>query len=84
MLQIIFKIFLILVIVFCLFFAFILIYSLITDKEYRKWAWDDLKRRSKKKSPKWRREDTEYYKRTGKRHFLGRDHRNDYKDYYGD
>jgi hypothetical protein len=34
--------------------------------------------------PKWRREDTEYYKRTGKRHFLDRDHRNDYKNYYGD
>lgn len=77
MLLIVYKIFLVLVIIFCSFFVFILIYALITDKEFRKWAWEDLKRRGKEKSPKWRREDTGYYKRTGKRHFLGRDHRKD-------
>lgn len=64
------------------------IYGMIVSKEFRDVnieGWKaSVREYERKKAPKWRREDTEYYKRTGKRHFLGRDHRDDYKNYYGE
>ena len=64
------------------------VYGMITSKEFRdanNEGWQaSVREHERKKRPKWRPEDSELYKRTGKRHFLDRDHRNDYKNYYGD
>lgn len=64
------------------------VYGMITSKDFRDAnieGWKaSVREHERKKRPKRRPEDSELYKRTGKRHFLDRDHRNDYKNYYGD
>lgn len=74
---ILFRVFLVLWALFWCAVGVVVLYALITDKKTRDRAWEDLKRRSREREPKWDREDTEYYRRTGKHHFLGRDHRDD-------
>ena len=63
-------------------------YGMITSKDFREannegWK-ESVREYERKKRPKRRPEESDFYKRTGKRHFLDRDHRNDYKNYYGD
>ena len=64
------------------------VYGMITSKDFRDAnieGWKaSAREHERKKLPKRRPEDSELYKRTGKRHFLDRDHRNDYKNYYGE
>ena len=88
MLHIILNIIMWILIVFLVILVAFWVYGMIKSKEFRdaniEWWKEEQRERERKKRPKWCREDTEYYKRTGKRHFLGRDHRNDYKNYYGD
>lgn len=85
MLHIIMKIIIGIILFFAILYLVLNLLFLITSKEYRKWFWEESVRRAKaNRKPKRSIEETEYYKRTGKRHFLDRDHRNDYKNYYGD
>lgn len=64
------------------------VYGMITSKDFRDAnieGWKaSVREHERKKLLKRRPEDSELYKRTGKRHFLDRDHRNDYKNYYGE
>ena len=70
---IIFRVFLVLAIVFCCIIGYILVYALVTNKKYREEAWEDLKRRSRERERESKRPyESEYYKRTGCRNFLSR------------
>lgn len=65
------------------------LYAMIVSKEFRDvniegWKESMREYERKRNRPKRRPEDSDLYKRTGKRHFLDRDHRKDYKNYYGD
>ena len=85
MLHIILKIIIGIILFFAILYLVLNLLFLITSKEYRKWFWEESVRRAKaNRKPKRSIEETDFYKRTGKRHFLDRDHRNDYKNYYGD
>ena len=88
MLHIILNIIMWILIVFLVILAVFWTYGMITSKEFRDAnieGWKaSVREYERKKRPKRRPEDSELYKRTGKRHFLDRDHRNDYKNYYGD
>ncbi|MBR4296631.1 MAG: hypothetical protein IKT82_00385 [Bacteroidaceae bacterium] len=81
MLHVIFNIIMGIILFFAILYLILTIVCLISSKDFRKWFWEEsvknAKETERKKKPKWRREETEYYKRTGKRHFLARDHRKD-------
>ena len=85
MLHIILNIIIGIILFFAILYLVLNLLFLISSKYYRKWFWEESVRRAKaNRKPKRRPEESDFYKRTGKRHFLDRDHRNDYKNYYGD